>query len=65
MIKKFEEFVNEMYSSHKDQNNATKDRELLRYLYSIGVDREATTQILKKSQEVDFSKKSLDERQFL
>ena len=54
MIKKFEEFINEMYSSHKEQNHATKDRELLSYLYSIGVDREATTQILKKSQEVDF-----------
>jgi hypothetical protein len=54
MIKKFEQFVNEMYSSHKEQNHATKDRELLSYLYSIGVDREATTQILKKSQEVDF-----------
>ena len=54
MIKKFEEFVNEMYSSHKEQNHATKDRELLSYLYSIGVDREATTQILNKSQEVDF-----------
>ena len=54
MIKKFEEFVNEMYSSHKDQTHSTKDRELLSYLYSIGVDREATTQILKKSQEVDF-----------
>jgi hypothetical protein len=54
MIKKFEEFVNEMYSSHKDQNHSTKDRELLSYLYSIGVDREATAQILKKSQEVDF-----------
>ena len=54
MIKKFEQFVNEMYSSHKEQNHATKDRELLSYLYSIGVDREATTQILNKSQEVDF-----------
>ena len=54
MIKKFEQFVNEMYSSHKEQSHATKDRELLSYLYSIGVDREATTQILNKSQEVDF-----------
>lgn len=54
MIKKFEQFVNEIHSSHKEQNHETKDRELLSYLYSIGVDREATTQILKKSQEVDF-----------
>ena len=73
MIKKFEEFVNEMYSSHNTEENyksegseekqeqnretkehTTKDRELLSYLYSIGVDREATTQILNKSQEVDF-----------
>ena len=54
MIKKFEQFVNEMYSSHKEQNHATKDRELLSYLHSIGVDRDATTKILNKSQEVDF-----------
>lgn len=51
MIKNFEQFVNENYSS---QNHATKDRELFDYLYSIGFDRDITTQILKESQKVDF-----------
>jgi hypothetical protein len=54
MIKKFEQFVNERYYDDS-QRRATKDRELLDYLYSIGFEREITTHILKQSQKVGFS----------
>lgn len=52
MIKKFEEFVNEM-NTYTSQ--ATKDREFISYLYDMGVDRGTTTKILKEAQKVDFS----------
>lgn len=56
MIKKFEQFVNEMYSAHKEElNEPNKDSELVAYLtLSAGVDREAINNMLKQSRKVDF-----------
>ena len=48
MIKKFEEFVNEMYSANKEElNGPNKDSELVAYLtLSAGVDKEAINNML-------------------
>lgn len=57
MIKKFDQFVNEMYSAHKEElNGPNKDSELVSYLtHSAGVeDREAINNMLKQSRKVDF-----------
>lgn len=57
MIKKFEQFVNEMYSAHKEElNEPNKDSELVAYLtLSAGVeDKEAINNMLKQSRKVDF-----------
>ncbi len=57
MIKKFEQFVNEMYSEHKEKlNGPNKDSELVAYLtLSAGVeDKDAINNMLKQSRKVDF-----------
>ena len=59
MIKKFEEFINEM-NTYTSQ--ATKDREFISYLYDLGVDRGTTTKILKEAQKVDFSLQKVKKR---
>ena len=57
MIKKFEQFVNEMYSTRKEELNVSnKDSELVAYLtLSAGVeDKDAINNMLKQSRKVDF-----------
>lgn len=55
MIKKFEEFINEKALYQQQTKSVTKDRELISYLYDMGVDRETTTNILKEAQKVNFA----------